>query len=470
MLEHHANLTPDKETETQRLMAENWDAPIVFTTSVQLLNALFKGDTRSARRMHRLAKAVIVFDEIQTLPIKTVHLFNKAMNNLTTTCGCSVVLCTATQPLLHTVDEQKGRIQLSNDGEIMPDVSSLFEELERVEIIDKRQTGGLSEEQIAELVKEELSRTGSVLTIVNTKKSARDLFILCKSINARVFHLSTNQCAQHRLEKIDMIRELAHPASNTPVICISTQLIEAGVDVDFGSVIRYVAGLDSIAQAAGRCNRSGKRKNKGRVLIVNPAKEAVDMLPEIRVGKEIAERVLNEFEEDAASFSHSLLSPQAIGRFFDYYFYSRSGEMDYPVSRNNAQDDTLLRMLSTNCKALRIYKNCSLPLVQSFATAGMLFQVIDSPTQGVIVPHGEGENIVAELCASSDIGREKDLLRKAQRYTVNCHENTLRKLYAADAVIDIQGSGILYLLPEYYSAESGLSEQLGITGPSGIIL
>ena len=373
VLEHHSNLTPEEETTTHRLMSENWDAPIVFTTSVQLLDALFKGGTRSARRMHALARTVVIFDEIQTLPVKTVHLFNHAINFLTRICGSSVVLCTATQPLLHKVDKAKGAVQLAPDSEIMPDVSTLFYDLKRVEVKDRQKTGGWKVNDVADLVQEELSQTGSVLTIVNTKQSARILFESCKSLGDKVYHLSTGQCPQHRLELIDTIRTLAHPNSDTPVVCISTQLIEAGVDVDFGSVIRYTAGLDSIAQAAGRCNRSGKRDGLGRVLIVNPAGENIDLLPEIAAGQEKALRVLDEYARDPQFFDNSLLSPRAIARFFDYYFFDRSRDMAYPVFGDT--DDTLLNMLSQNTKAItnhirRTGKNPPGPLRQSFDTAG----------------------------------------------------------------------------------------------------
>ncbi len=475
VLEHHSNLTSEKETTTQRLMAENWDAPIVYTTSVQLLNSLFNGGTRSARRMHNLAKSVLVFDEIQALPVKTVHLFNNAMNFLTKVCGSSVLLCTATQPLLHTVDKKKGAIQLSTNNEIMPDVQFLFEKLKRVEVIDKQKIGGLSDEEIAGFVKDELLQTGSVLVIVNTKKAAKDLYMLCKDFDAEVFHLSTNQCPQHRLELIDEIRELAKPDSEVPVVCISTQLIEAGVDVDFGSVIRVIAGLDSIAQAAGRCNRNGKRAQVGRMLLVNPVKENISMLEDINIGKSKAERVLSEYNKNPAEFDNSLLSPKAITQFFQYYFYERSGVMDYPVTGNRlAQDTTLLKMLGKNKETLSIYKrenNSSplFPLRQSFKTSGELFKVIDSQAQGVIVPYGEGSDIITKLCASENIVKEKELLKQAQRYSVNCFNHTLCDLSNAGALVNIQDSGIFCLRKGYYDDDTGITREYGRPDFDGVI-
>jgi CRISPR-associated endonuclease/helicase Cas3 len=240
-------------------------------------------------------------------------------------------------------------------------------------------------------------------------------------------------------------------------------LIEAGVDVDFGTVIRFVAGLDSIAQAAGRCNRNGKRKKIGRVLLVNPFHENIDMLPEIKIGKEKCERVLAEYDKDCSQFDDSLVSPKALTRYFEYYFYDRSEDMDYPVSNDvHVQRDTLLEMLSANSKAVDVYKRAnreapSLPFRQSFTTAGKLFKVIDSQTQGVIVPYGNGKKIIADLCASEDITKEKKLLKQAQRYSVNCYEQTFHNLAQAGALHNIGESGVYCLYEQHYSKDFGVS-------------
>ncbi len=462
VLEHHSNLTPEgktaQETTTQKLLSENWDSPIVFTTSVQLLETLFSGGTRSARRMHQLANSVIIFDEIQTLPVKTVHMFNNAINFLTDVCNSSVLLCTATQPLLHKVDRKKGAIALTKDSEIISNTNNLFDNLKRVSVIDRTKVGGWSSEDVAGLIKDELEKIRTVLTIVNSKKSARELYLLCQNLKATTFHLSTDMCSAHRVEILNMIREkIDLENENTEkIICISTQLIEAGVDIDFDSVIRYLAGLDSIAQAAGRCNRNG-RSEIGEVSIINHATENIDMLKEIKIGQDITTRVLNEYKNSPSDFENSLLSPQTIERYFKYYFFDRKNSMSYPVSSNeNIQNDTLLEMLSKNEKAVKIYNN-SEPFSQSFATAGKLFEAIDSHTQGVIVPYGQGKEIITELCASQDVSKEYELMKKAQRFSVNCYTYTIKKLDALGVIYNIQGSGIFYLDNEYYSTSFGLS-------------
>lgn len=463
VLEHHSNLTPEKETIAQKQMAENWDAPIVFTTSVQFLDTLFNKGTRNARRMHNLAKSVIIFDEIQTLAVRMVHMFNNSLNFLVKTCASTVVLCTATQPLLHRVDESKGCVKLSDKSEIIPDVSTLFNDLKRVDVFDRLKPDGWNEDEIADLVGDELSKTGSVLVVVNTKKSAISLYRQCRQLDANVFHLSTNMCPQHRLKYIDEIKKLAHPKSNKPVICISTQLIEAGVDIDFGTVIRYIAGLDSVAQAAGRCNRSGKRTQKGRVIIINPNFENIVRLKEVMIGEAKTNRVIDDFNQNPEQFSESLLSPEALSRYFQYYFYERTSEMVYPVRPSeNIVTDSLLNMLSINNIAVDNHKRREksapdIPMRQAFASAGKLFTVIDKSTQGIIVPYGDGIEIINRLCASKDIMKEKKLLRQAQRYSVNCYESTLKKL-PANSLINIQNSGILYLKADYYSDEYGITE------------
>jgi CRISPR-associated endonuclease/helicase Cas3 len=296
VLEHHSNLMPERQTWRNKILSENWDAPVVFTTAVQLLEALFAGGTRGARRMHQLANAVLIFDEIQTLPLQCVHMFNNAINFLVEQCGSSVVLCTATQPLLHEVDAQKGALRLKAQGaELMPNVAPLFAEFQRNEVEYLRKPAGWKASEVADLAISESRTAGSCLIIVNTKAAAKELFALCSSASPEtlVFHLSTNMCPKHRKDRLAKIKERIRPEEKQPVICVSTQLIEAGIDIDFGSAIRHLAGIDSIAQAAGRCNRHGLRST-GRVTVVNPAEPLPEALREIRAGQQCAERVFHE--------------------------------------------------------------------------------------------------------------------------------------------------------------------------------
>ncbi|MEG6550131.1 CRISPR-associated helicase Cas3' [Desulfocurvibacter africanus] len=459
VLEHHSNLEPDKETPRTRLAAECWDAPVIYTTMVQFLECLFSGGTRSARRMHRLANAIIVFDEIQTLPVNCAHLFCNAVNFLIEQCGASVVLCTATQPLLNRLENKDwGVLALGPEREIMPDVEELFSHLERVRIQDQTRPQGWELEEIVDLAISEYNRTGSCLVVVNTKKWARALYEECARRNIiGLFHLSTDMCPAHRL---NMLENMRGRLGNAPVLCISTQLIEAGVDISFGSAIRFLAGMDSILQTAGRCNRHGESLC-GQVHIVNPAHESLGMLQEIKKGQEATRRVLSEFRDAPDSLGGSLLRPAVIERYFKYYFFERRGDMTYPVKGDNAgHDDTLLNMLSCNP---RNAGNVTFQpgLRQSFATAGKLFSVIDAPTKGIIVPYGEGKEIIAELCSALGPYQLRHLLRKAQRFSVNVFPNMLEKLSQTHAIHQTQeGSGIFYLDQQNYSMTTGISSEV----------
>jgi CRISPR-associated endonuclease/helicase Cas3 len=459
VFEHHSNLEPEQQTWHSKLVSENWDAPIILTTMVQFLEILFSGGTRSVRRMHQLANSVIIFDEIQTLPINCTHIFCNALNFLTTYTKTTAVLCTATQPLLNELRApEKGQLFLSKNHELIgnvDEVENLFEKLQRVSIYNKVRTKGWSDIEIAELAICELNSSGSCLVVVNTKAWAQTLYQLCVSkVDAQsVFHLSTSQCSAHRKKILDEIR--CRLDSGEPVLCISTQLIEAGVDVDFGSVIRFLAGLDSIAQAAGRCNRHGRRC-KGAVHVINPAKESIDSLPDILIGRDKAERVLRE------EINQDILSPKVMKKYFKYYFFDRFDEMSYPVSEKVAErKDDLLSLLSDNER--NIAEKNRLQFRQSFMTAGKAFKAIDAPTEAIIVPYAQGKEIIAELCAVAKEFNPKryyDLLKTAQKYSVNLFPNVRKQLLDVGAIYEIQKEeGIYFLDSRYYSDAFGVSMQ-----------
>ncbi|MCK9388796.1 MAG: CRISPR-associated helicase Cas3' [Sulfuritalea sp.] len=470
VLEHHSNLTPEVQTWRDKILTENWDAPVIYTTMVQFLETLFGVGTRGARRMHQLANAVLIFDEIQSLPVNCVHLFNNAINFLADHCGSTVVLCTATQPLLDKVDSSQGAIRLTPNSELMPDVTALFADLKRVDVINQHKPGGWTQEEVAKLAREETQEAGSCLVIVNTKKAAQAVYLLCQEgSSVPVFHLSTSLCPAHRKAILREVRESLE--RREPVLCVSTQLIEAGVDVDFGAVIRYAAGLDSIAQAAGRCNRN-KRNATGRVHVVNPQQqdENLDRLIDIRIGRDKTARILNDYEANPARFNGNLIGPEAMAWYYENYFFARKGDMSYPVSAATlGHDDNLLNLLSSNPLASAEYaqRNGQMPklyLRQSFKAAAQAFKAIDAPTQGVIVPFCEtGRQLVNDLCAVHEVEKQYDLLRRAQQYTVNVFPHQLAKLQEAGAVHPVQeGTGILHLDPRYYSFEFGL-----VTEPIG---
>jgi len=479
VLEHHSNLEPEKQSWQDKLLSENWDKPIVFTTMVQFLDAWFGGGTRGARHIHPMTNAVLIFDEIQTLPVKCVHLFCNVLNWLTTFGKSTAVLCTATQPLLGKSGLQnfpedkrgaitaRGLLRLPENAEIMgkhQDLDKLFEKLSRVEIRFNEKAGGWNVDEAGEFLLEQFATTPSCLFIVNTKKWAQELYQYCQRQNVPpevLFHLSTNQCAAHRKAIFDTIK--ARLEKKQPVICISTQLIEAGVDISMACVIRALGGLDSIAQAAGRCNRH-KEVDKGLVYVLNLQEtDFSQILPDIAVGKEKAATIFREFEEK------DILQPKAMSRYFELYFYNRSDEMVYLINEKD-KNDGLLHWLSDNCfnagaKIKGYFKNDILRkhdlyplLMQSFKSAGRIFQVIDAPTRSVIVPYGKGKEYIDTLCGTWDVKEMSKAKKKAQRYSVNVFPKVWNKLQEKKALHEtIKGSGIYYLDECHYNNKFGLS-------------
>lgn len=464
VLEHHSNLTPESQTWREKLLCDDWDAPVVYTTMVQFLEALFGAGTRGARRMHQLANAVIVFDEVQSLPVRCVHLFNNAVNFLVEQCGSSIVLCTATQPLLHQVDKTKGAIRLAADHELMKDVGKLFEQLKRVDIQDLRKAGGWAEVEIAQLALDALRREGSCLVIVNTKGAAKRLFDLVsvELDEDTLYHLSTDMCPLHRKAELDTV--CSRLKSQQPVLCISTQLIEAGVDVDFRSVVRFLAGLDSIAQAAGRCNRNGS-PDPGTVYIVNPQGENLTMLPDIAIGCEQAQRILDNYRQEAQRYQLNLVGPEALTEYYRYYFFQRRDDMSYVIPREKIGfSGTLLELLSSNDHALKehMHHHGMHPAYlfrQPFMSAARLFKAIDAPTESIIVPYGKGgQELINDLSRAFDVSLDVKLLKRAQQYTVNVFPHVFRKLLETGALTSVaEDLRIYYLDAMYYSKRFGLA-------------
>jgi CRISPR-associated endonuclease/helicase Cas3 len=348
------------------------------------------------------------------------------------------------------------------------DARQLFDDLRRVEVYDKTKVGGWTNDEIEVLVEQQVEKFGSVLVVVNTKKTAREIYHQCNQIaNVKTYHLTTHMCPAHRMELLNQIK--ARLNDKKPVICVSTQLIEAGVDISFGSVIRFLAGLDSIAQAAGRCNRHNEQYPvRGEVYIINPADENINMLEEIKIGKEKTERILSEFNDNPGRFKNDRISPEAMGQYYQYYFYQRSKEMDYPVGCKSAigREDNLFNLLSLNTLSVSEYqrmnnnKNPEISLKQAFMSAAKSFEAIATVARGIVVPYGrEGKTLINKLCSTLEIDKQYRLLHHAQRYSVNVFPNVLEKLQKLGAIHEEQeGSGILYLDEQYYSDEFGLSE------------
>jgi CRISPR-associated endonuclease/helicase Cas3 len=468
ILEHHSNLVVDNgndnddEQDEYKLLTERWDSPIILTTMVQFLDTLFSGGTQGARRMHNLANSIIIFDEIQAIPIKCINMFNSAINFLSDICHATIVLCTATQPLL---SETEMPLKLSENPNMISDMHGKFEQFKRVNLVDKRLIGGYSAAALKDFVLDTMDQVESVLVILNTKNYVKEVFNelkkadtdLPKEKQSLIFHLSTNMCPSHRMKILnDMRKRLGHQR----VICISTQLIEAGVNISFGCVVRSLAGLDSIAQAAGRCNRHGENPCSD-VYIVNVEGENVSKLVDIKEGQECTRRVLDEFKENPAVFDNDLLSQKAMERYYQYYFYNRRKQMNYTLSKPNS-DKSMYDLLSGNHEAANAFYSrngykSKLMLKQAFKTAGNNFQVIDQNTTGVIVPYRDGKKLITLINGECNLSELKKYLKRAQQFSVNLFETDKRKLEEMGGLIGLKGGAILALRDEFYKKDVGVT-------------
>src|SRR5690606_4496420 len=264
LLEHHSNVIDDELNDDEfidyksyqknkkiKLAKDNWDVPIIFTTMVQFLDTFYKGKGRNIRRLHNLTNSVIIFDEVQSVPVNCISLFNETLNFLKDFGNSTILLCTATQPALQYVQKN-----ISIDDELIDDLTIVTKDFKRTNIINFLKDEGWTTEDLTEFVQEQIQHVNSVLVILNTKSVVRKLYHELQNSDVRVVHLSTSMCAAHRKAIISEMRDMLKRKEK--LLCISTQLIEAGVDVSFECVIRSLAGLDSIAQAAGRCNRHGE--------------------------------------------------------------------------------------------------------------------------------------------------------------------------------------------------------------------
>ena len=462
ILEHHASVLPEQQPdgEDYELLTERWNSSIILTTMVQFLNTLFAGGTRAARRMHSLHNAVLVFDEIQSVPIPCIHLLNQALNFLSKMCNTTIVLCTATQPLLSSVERP---LKFSEEAELIPETGLLFRAFRRTFILDARIPGGYSPEVLADFFLERMAGLRTGLAVLNTKKDAKALYLELLQRNARLpeaeqYHivlLSTDLCPAHRKQ---ILNALFSRMESGRVLCVSTQLIEAGVDISFQLAIRALAGLDSIAQTAGRCNRNAESTLR-EVYVVNIANENLKYLLEIQRGQDASKNVLDCGKFDA----DSLLSPEAMELYFSMYYAFLGNKMDYPLGgkANLGASATLYDLLGDNRlgRGASCEQTDSLPLRQAFATAGRFFEAIEQNTTALLVPFEEGAQLIEELRrADLNIARRRELLRRAQQYCVNVYAY-IQKQLDKEGAIEVLPNGSLALDKRFYSLEYGITTQ-----------
>ncbi|MBK7000742.1 MAG: CRISPR-associated helicase Cas3' [Rhodoferax sp.] len=446
LIEHHsqADAADRDETARSRLACENWDAPLVVTTNVQLFESLFAAKTSRCRKLHNLVNSVIVLDEAQQLPPAFLQPILDVLNLLVKHYGVSVVLCTATQPALSTTtyfDASKNLRGLENVREIIDDPDALFDALKRVTVTlppDWNTPTAWAD------IAAQLSAEDCVLVIVNTRKAARELQRLMPS---DTLHLSALMCGAHRKDVIAHIKERLiakrEGRDPNPLRVVSTQLVEAGVDIDFPVVYRALAGLDSIAQAAGRCNREGRMNGKGRVVVFVPPERPP--LGHLRKGADACISTLH-------GQAHDPLARSLFDRYFREFYHSVDLDSHGIAAKLKVVQGTL---------------------AVQFASAAKAFHLIDDEEQASVVvryaqQHDEIEKLLGILAAE---GPQRWLMRKLQRYTVSIPKRMADKMLAQGSLtLPMPGLYVQVDAENLYDPVLGLKPDDDVYNPGGFAI
>lgn len=453
VVEHHSNAEADerRENHRSRLACENWDAPLVVTTNVQLFESLFARRTSRCRKLHNLADSIIVLDEVQLLPLDFLQPIVDVLRYLVQDFGVTVLLCTATQPVLDArpgFDPQRGlRRGLGPVAEIIDNVPALYSALDRVRVhLPPDLTVARPWSDLAN----EIATHDAVLAIVNRRADAVELCRLVKARSATsdsCWHLSALMCAQHRSDTIACIKAalkarreaLAEGRVAAPVRVISTQLVEAGVDLDFPVVYRALAGLDSVAQAAGRCNREGRLPEPGQVRVfVPPTKSPPGLLTLAR--------------DTCMAIWHHLparpLDLPLVERYFQRLLHDAK----------STDDKHICELLS-----LRVDMN-ALALPLQLRSAAEAFRLIENDEGAIVLVRYHSDNasddIDALIGALERDGPSRWLMRKLQRYGVTVYQHQIATLQRDGLVREVSTYPGLYVqheaCPDLYDSAIGL--------------
>ncbi len=447
VLEHHSNLVPveDKqELDRRELLMENWDAPVVITTLVQLLNTMFSHKTAAIRRFHSLCNSVIIIDEVQTVPTRLLSLFNQTITFLSEVCGTTVILCSATQPAL----EFAQRPLYPVPADMIPYEEALWKPFRRTIV---HPLPGRTLEEISAFAAELLTEKRSMLIICNKKAQAAQLYDLLKNQDAACFHFSASMCMAHRRKVLAQMEEAKKTGK---VLCISTQVMEAGVDISFQCVIRLMAGMDSVIQSAGRCNRNGESSVPEDVYVIPCTGENLGKLAEIKAGKEAARAL---FVCPMGDYS----SLEAIETYYRIYYRDQARHFQDFYCKTIRK--TLYALLSDNRASLR--SNSPYFLNQAYKTAGIHFQVFDENTVDVVVPYCGSASLIQNLCGAANAGELAQTAKNLEAlkpYTISLYQYQRESLEKQGALSE-GPEGILILEADWYDDILGLVRQPNLT-------
>lgn len=435
VLEHHSNYDPkqgktgepDPIDESLKLSTENWDIPIVVTTNVQFFESLFSNRRSKCRKIHNLSKSVIILDEAQMMPVEYLKPCLAALSELVINYGSTVVICTATQPKISEfLDERITPL------EIVDEPDELYEALRRVRV---HNAGELDDNELAN----RLWELDQVLCIVNTRKHAQSLFnVLSESESPNTcFHLTAAMCPVHRRKVLKEINDLLK--ANLPCRVISTQLIEAGVDIDFPVVYRAMTGIDSVAQAAGRCNREGKSEH-GEVYVFRSSEIHGKATSWQKRVAEVGEMVFNEYEDP--------LSLEAVEKYFEkLYFYQGESGLD---------KKEILASLDERLNELAF----------PFEKVNDDFAIIEDGTKDVVIPCDDNAREQIEYIRRN--GFPDNFGRGLQGYTVSVYPQVFRDLEKSGAVETLGERFHVLTDMSLYSDDTGLMKP--ISGDMSLLL
>ncbi|MGG1876693.1 CRISPR-associated helicase Cas3' [Paenibacillus cisolokensis] len=434
VVEHHTNVVDDETDVRSRLAMENWDAPLIVTTSVQFFESLFAAKPGRCRKLHNIANAVIVLDEVQLLPPAFLAPILETLQLLVDRYNVSIVLMTATQPALkeRMIDGQrfKGLKEVKEIVGTDEEVRSLYEALKRTEIQFPNDSHIISS---WDEISDQLKHSDEVLCIVSDRKSCRELYA---HMPKGTYHLSALMCGQHLSDKIREIKgklvqnRTQRPENRVPVRVISTQLVEAGVDLDFPIVYRAFAGLDSIMQAAGRCNRNGRLwPELGKVIVFHPPRPAPIGI--LRKAADTTRSILSSSTADAFT------SPAIFEKFFEELYW-RVHSLD---------EKKIVQLLDPQRNDP---KECSI----FFRTAAEQFELIDNANQKtILIPYRDGHGLIDDLRTN---GPDRYLMRKLQRYMVTVYRREFEELLRQEAVEEVWPEMFALSSIKHYTEHAGL--------------
>lgn len=448
VLEHHSDFIAEAGNELNyQMYTSRWDgSPIISSTSVQLLDTLFAAPRRNVRRMASLAGSVLLFDEVQALPLRHTYLFNLAVNTLASLFGCVVVLCTATQPALSAL---KYPLMLGTNCEIVPNYRDVFAKLRRVGCdVSRCLHGAMTVAELAAFVGGLSEKHRSVLVVMNTKSAAVELYRELSGgleSGVQLFCLTTRMCSAHRKRVISQLENML--TSGERVVCVSTQLIEAGVDLSFDCAVRSMAGLVNAVQVGGRSNRHGDGE-LGSLYVVD-CDENLSHLKEIGEAKEAMRHLLESMPEGT-----DWLGVDAMDRYYELLYSSNSVKEEMEYHHNSVSGSvSLVDLLTVNEKGMKAIAGAgetappNFTMHQAFGTAEGIFEAISDEKLGVLVPYAEGAGLISRLLSGE---HHSELFRQLEAYTVQLSEGELHRLDGAIAV-ELDGA-VKVLLNNYYDA------------------